>query len=579
MNYKKIDFAHLVFVLLGCFLVGSFFYSIKIDTASKNNFETIDKVDQLTLLNQKMDAYLVKRLQYTNLDIISAKVRHFDDILQSLQDQNIRTLAYIQISHYFSTLESKFEAKKSVIEDFKSNSGLFITSVRYLLDLNNILQKRYYFSPIIGKSQKIALIFTQSIFEDNDTHELTHLIEEIEGLRKANQLADPVIKDFILHAKLARDYFQELTRATKLKQDIDLDLSLNQLKQALIVYFERSDKEAKVLQYTLFAVDAFFLLVLIITFQQKRRQQHELSRFKNAVENSDNAIVITDTDHVITYVNDAFCKTTGYTKEEVQGQKPSILKSGKMPPGFYQEIYQKLENKRKWEGEFINRKKDGSLYYEAASIVPIMDEKEVSGYLAIKLDITDYIEQQKKLLNQTNRLNEAQRIAHIGHWEYDLKTQTFTFSQEVHRILGIAYSDRGYSVQEITQFIHKDDREGAYHHYKDFIEHDTYHHLEFRIVQPQGKVLHVQTRNNKNNDSQGEVTTISGTLQNITELVRAREKINFMAYHDHLTKLDNRVAFENKLEHSILLAKRNQKPLFIFFIDLDRFDLIVNMGA
>ena len=86
-----------------------------------------------------------------------------------------------------------------------------------------------------------------------------------------------------------------------------------------------------------------------------------------------NAIIITDRSGKILWVNSAFTTLTGYTSEESVGQNPRVLKSGKHDAAFYRDLHDTIHAGRVWQGEVINRRKDGSLYWERASIAPIKD--------------------------------------------------------------------------------------------------------------------------------------------------------------------------------------------------------------
>ncbi len=108
-----------------------------------------------------------------------------------------------------------------------------------------------------------------------------------------------------------------------------------------------------------------------------------------AAEQSANAIVITDKAGNIEYVNPAFTRMTGYALAEVQGRNPRLLKSGHHPPAFYQQMWATLLQGEIWQGEILNRRKDGSLYWERETITPIVDEQgQIVRFIAIKEDIT-----------------------------------------------------------------------------------------------------------------------------------------------------------------------------------------------
>jgi diguanylate cyclase (GGDEF)-like protein/PAS domain S-box-containing protein len=121
-----------------------------------------------------------------------------------------------------------------------------------------------------------------------------------------------------------------------------------------------------------------------------RQRDQSLGKLSLAVEQSPESIVITDLEGRIEYVNTAFVRITGYSREEALGANPSILKSGKTPPETYRAMWSAMAQGRVWHGEFINRRKDGSEYIESAIISPVRSVTGiVTHYLAIKQDITE----------------------------------------------------------------------------------------------------------------------------------------------------------------------------------------------
>lgn len=133
-----------------------------------------------------------------------------------------------------------------------------------------------------------------------------------------------------------------------------------------------------------------------------------LRKLTLAVEQSPVSIVITSIDGAIEYGNPKACETTGYTLEELAGQNPRILKSGFKPSSSYNELWQTIISGKIWHGEFLNRRKNGDLYWEAATISPIFDnEGNIINFLAVKEDITNI----KKLISE---LQEAKDKAESG---------------------------------------------------------------------------------------------------------------------------------------------------------------------
>ncbi len=143
-----------------------------------------------------------------------------------------------------------------------------------------------------------------------------------------------------------------------------------------------------------------------ITSQKLAEKQ--LRQLSSAVEHSPASIVITDPAGNIEYVNPKFTESSGYSAEEVVGKNPRILKSGGTPDAEYQQMWQTILSGREWRGEFHNRKKNGELYWELASISAILDDAgKISHFVAVKEDITE----KKKLESQLLR---SQRMESIG---------------------------------------------------------------------------------------------------------------------------------------------------------------------
>ncbi|MDR3797842.1 MAG: PAS domain S-box protein [Terracidiphilus sp.] len=109
-----------------------------------------------------------------------------------------------------------------------------------------------------------------------------------------------------------------------------------------------------------------------------------------AVEQAADGIVITDTGGNIQYVNPAFTALTGYSPEEVLGQNPRLLKSGRNSAALYEELWSTILSGKVWRGEVINRRKDGSYYDEEIRIAPVRDSAGAATcYIAIKHDVTE----------------------------------------------------------------------------------------------------------------------------------------------------------------------------------------------
>ena len=131
--------------------------------------------------------------------------------------------------------------------------------------------------------------------------------------------------------------------------------------------------------------------VLQAEIQERQQAEAELRKLSRAVEQSPASVIITDLQGQVQYVNPKFCQVTGYSEQDVIGKNPGILKSGEFPQEDYQKMWEVLGKGEQWRGEFHNRRKDGTLFWELASISPIRDQYgEITHYVAVKEDITEF---------------------------------------------------------------------------------------------------------------------------------------------------------------------------------------------
>jgi len=141
---------------------------------------------------------------------------------------------------------------------------------------------------------------------------------------------------------------------------------------------------------------------------ERLETEAERDRLVAAIEQTLDSIVITDKDANIKYVNWAFECITGYTRDEVLNKNPRILKSGEQDESFYRAMWDILNSGHTFQGRMVNKRKDGTLFTEEATISPIFDRKgQVVNFIAVKRDITEQI-----LLE--SQLRQAQKMEAVG---------------------------------------------------------------------------------------------------------------------------------------------------------------------
>jgi len=127
----------------------------------------------------------------------------------------------------------------------------------------------------------------------------------------------------------------------------------------------------------------------LVDITELKRAEGDLRKLSRAIEQSASTVVITNRDGVIEYVNPRFIETSGYSHDEAIGQNPRFLKSGHTSPEEYQQMWQAIKAGHVWKGEFRNKRKDGSFYWEFAIISPVVnDQGGITHFVAVKDDIT-----------------------------------------------------------------------------------------------------------------------------------------------------------------------------------------------
>jgi len=147
----------------------------------------------------------------------------------------------------------------------------------------------------------------------------------------------------------------------------------------------------------------------------RKRAEAAHDRLLAAFEQVGETIVITDANGIIRYVNPAFAKITGYTPAEAVGQHVRLLKSGAHEAAFYRELWSTIARGDTWQGRFVNRRKDGTLYTEDATLSPVRDPSgRIVNYVAVKRDISQHLRDAEEKLKLQAQLGQAQKLDSIG---------------------------------------------------------------------------------------------------------------------------------------------------------------------
>ncbi len=200
------------------------------------------------------------------------------------------------------------------------------------------------------------------------------------------------------HEEMASLDFQSITHPQDLQVELD---SMERLKSGAIRdftmekrYFHKNGSVVWV-ELTVFPMwqtgtkPEFHIAIVQDITARKQAEENSLLQ-SAALEAAANAIAITDNNGILQWVNPAWTELTGYSKEESIGRNPNIIKSGKQGVEFYKTMWNTILAGKVWRGEVVNKRKDGSLYYEEETITPVLDgQGQVKNFIAIKFDITE----------------------------------------------------------------------------------------------------------------------------------------------------------------------------------------------
>lgn len=300
-----------------------------------------------------------------------------------------------------------------------------------------------------------------------------------------------------------------------------------------------------------------------------RADEATIRKLSLAVEQSPTSIVITSTAPTIEYANPQFFRTTGYTPEEVLGANPRVLQSGQTPSATYQAMWAALVASHVWQGEFVNRRKDGSLYVEQTTVAPLTDAGgQTTHYLGIKQDITAHKEAEKALrlaASVMEHTHDGVMVCDAQQCIIDVnpaftRISGYTREQALGQRPGMLSSGRRNTEQSRLMWL--------------ALLQVGHWQGEFWNRRSDGSLYAAASTINAVSDESGQVTHYINVFSDITERKHHQEHLERQAHFDPLTRLPNRALLPDRLAQAMARACSEQHGLAVCFLDLDGFKAV-----
>ena len=306
-----------------------------------------------------------------------------------------------------------------------------------------------------------------SILTDDGIH-VTSCASTAEALRKLNECAPEVIVlDMDLPDCPAPKLIRILRQQHQLAQIPIITLTTDISPEALFQIFDADSDgllpkpaaPAVLLTRVRSKARAYRVQVRIQRTLREREQSslHRVEQLRQAFDQH-GIVSTTDVKGNITHVNALFCEISGYTREELLGQNHRIIKSDEHSPEFYRDIWRTIGAGQVWRGEICNKRKDGSLYWVDATIVPVLDPQgKPIEYISVRIDITAHRGQQEALRLSEARLNLAVEGVGDGLWDWNVQTGRTVFSNRYLEMLGFSPEELPHTVDTWVNLLHPDD--------------------------------------------------------------------------------------------------------------------------
>lgn len=309
--------------------------------------------------------------------------------------------------------------------------------------------------------------------------------------------------------------------------------------------------------------------------QQELPSQIDLLR--TCIDRLNDVVIITQIDPsnpipTVIFVNEAFLKISGYTKEEVVGKNLAILHG---PPGQEDQIKKiryAMQHFQPIKTELLNYTKLGTVFGIELDIVPVANQHdEYVHCIIVGRDISERKKNEILLFKNQENLQFVLESGNVAHWDKDFINNTHSYSALYFKMLGIntPVDTEKWSIKDFYNHVHVEDKQLVSSEYNRVLNGMENYNLEFRVVWPNGEIHWLWCRGRAFLDEVNHLTRANGIITDISERKKSEDQIKQLAFYDVLTQLPNRRLLTERLQSALL--QNNNYYNGLLFLDLDNF--------
>src|SRR5208282_1445278 len=273
----------------------------------------------------------------------------------------------------------------------------------------------------------------------------------------------------------------------------------------------------------------------------------------------------------------AFTTMTGYSREEALGKNPRLLKSGEQAEGYYAKLWSTISSGKIWQGEVVNRRKDGTIYTEEMTITPVTQGFGDGGetqFVAIMQDISERKRAEQALQQAEEKYRAIFEDAVVGIFQNTPDGRPLSVNRALAEMHG--YDSPEHLLAEVSNV--------ALQLFVDPNRMDELRQMLDGNGVVRGAEIEVYRRDRTKKwvlmslravrDINGNTLLNEGTVEDITDRKVAEERVQYLAYYDAITGLPNRTLLRDRLSKALASARRRKDKVALLFLDLDRFKIV-----